>query len=207
MTYKKKTHYRLIGTGTLMGSGRSKCGRTVPEKQIVSPRQDVATCMDCLAIHQEQGKAMIKKSTDPMDRFHVELWFDSNASKEQVEFLYEEHEFEVLEETLALSGKTVGKNDRETLISVNEGSGNRAQALMQVLDRVFRFPHNVDKVELLEAVYGPIIGANSGYKDTKLDLLMSRGFPYWYCDLDLANQEKVANLMLERYKDLGDMLP
>lgn len=82
----------------------------------------------------------------------------------------------------------------------------KTKKLLVLLDRVFRFPHNVDKLDLLERVYGPTDQTNAGYKDSKLDLLQRKGLPWWYCELDLANQQKVAELILERYPELEEML-
>jgi hypothetical protein len=72
-----------------------------------------------------------------------------------------------------------------------------------VLDRVMRFPFNVDKLELLEAVYGPTNATNAGYKDSKLTEL-SENFARWYCNLDLANQRIVAKAILDRYPELTE---
>jgi len=78
--------------------------------------------------------------------------------------------------------------------------------LSALLDRLFRFPHNIDKLELLDKVYGPTEPFNAGYKDSKLTLWETRGFTWWYCDLDLANQRKVVDAILERYPELEGML-
>lgn len=60
---------------------------------------------------------------------------------------------------------------------------SKIDTLTKVLDRVFRFPHNVDKLELLERVYGPTDSTNAGYKDSKLELITRKGLPWWYCEL------------------------
>ena len=81
-----------------------------------------------------------------------------------------------------------------------------ADKLATLLNRLYKFPHNVDKLELLERVYGPTDGYNAGYKDGKLTMWEKRGFTYWYNDLDLDNQRKVIEAILERYPELEEML-
>lgn len=94
---------------------------------------------------------------------------------------------------------------RETGKMANTETGKTTK-LSALLDRVFRFPHNVDKLELLEKVYGPTDASNAGYKDSRLTMWEKRGFTWWYCDLDLPNQRKVVEAILERYPELGEML-
>jgi hypothetical protein len=86
-------------------------------------------------------------------------------------------------------------------------TNNTAQTkLATLLDRLYKFPHNVDKLELLELVYGPTDSLNAGYKDSKLSLWERRGFTYWYNDLDIANRIKVVDAILARYPELEGML-
>jgi hypothetical protein len=88
----------------------------------------------------------------------------------------------------------------------SENSSTAANKLASLLNRLYKFPHNVDKLELLERVYGPTDSANAGYKDSKLTMWEKRGFTYWYNDLDLDNQRKVVSAILERYPDLEELL-
>jgi len=92
-----------------------------------------------------------------------------------------------------------------------------ADVLVAVLDLVLRYEFNVNKREMLHRVYGFPYGddprtdyANKtnedGYVQSKMDMLESRGFNRWYCDLDLGNQLALAKLMLERYPDLKKYL-
>lgn len=146
---------------------------------------------------------------EPMKRFRVELGFTSDATIEQVRFLYEQHEFEVLEKTLALSAKEVLEEGRETTVSIDQkqkARGFKVGALRDVLNRVFKFPHNVNLLELFDSVYGPLDSTNESYRGSKMEMLLDKGFTWWYCDLDLANQEKVVKAMLDRYPELGGLL-
>ena len=76
---------------------------------------------------------------------------------------------------------------------------DKSGQLMKVLSFVYRFPHNVSHEDLIDAVYGK--DANSGYRKEKLDLIQRRGVTYWFCDLDLANQKLLAQMMIDRYGD------
>jgi hypothetical protein len=83
----------------------------------------------------------------------------------------------------------------------------RAPKLKRILDFVYRFPFNVNLLEVAKAVYGDNVNVESGYFKSKMDVIERRGLVYWYCDLDNENQKKVAKLMLERYgADLAALL-
>jgi len=83
--------------------------------------------------------------------------------------------------------------------------GEEAARLTKVLDFVYRFPFNVSPVKVVETVYGR--DASDSYVQSKLDLIERRGFMYWYCDLDLVNQKRVAQMMIDRYgSKLTDLL-
>lgn len=69
--------------------------------------------------------------------------------------------------------------------------------LMSLLDRLYKFPHNVNLYELMRMVYGK--DPNMAYLKQKEDLIDRKGFTWWYCDLDLSNQRIVAHAMLDRY--------
>lgn len=79
-----------------------------------------------------------------------------------------------------------------------------AAKLICVLGHVYRFPHNVNLYDLLRQVYGK--EADMGYMKEKADLIDRKGFTFWYCELDLDHQRKIAGIMLERYKDLEGMM-
>lgn len=76
---------------------------------------------------------------------------------------------------------------------------DKAQQLTRVLNFVYKFPHNVSNEDLVDAVYGKEI--SNGYRKEKLDLIQRRGVTYWFCDLDLANQNALAQMMIDRYGD------
>lgn len=78
-------------------------------------------------------------------------------------------------------------------------------ALSAVLDRVFKFPHNVNLTDLVGTVYGRT-DTNKSYLRSKVELIDRKGFTWWYCDLDLDNRNKLINIMLDRYPELGGLL-
>lgn len=84
--------------------------------------------------------------------------------------------------------------------------GTKVMALSAVLDRVFKFPHNVNPYDLLRHVYGKDTETNMSYLKSKEELIDKKGFTWWYCDLDVPNREKVIIAMLDRYPELGGLL-
>jgi hypothetical protein len=70
--------------------------------------------------------------------------------------------------------------------------------LMGVLNHAFRFPHNVNMTDLVGEVYGRT-NTNAAYLRGKVELIDRKGFTWWWCELDLPNQEKVARIMIKRY--------
>ena len=76
--------------------------------------------------------------------------------------------------------------------------------LRNILNQVFRFHYNVGTGPILKAVYGE--ESDEGYLESKADQITRRGFESWFCDLDLENQIVVAEMMLERYPDLREVL-
>lgn len=82
-----------------------------------------------------------------------------------------------------------------------------AEGLMHsILDRVLKFEHNVNREDLFTMVYGPITDTNRAYRQSKRELWDRKGFGWWYCDLDLSNQQVVAKAMLARYSELQTLL-
>lgn len=78
--------------------------------------------------------------------------------------------------------------------------------LHKVLDRVYRFPHNVNLYDLLREIYGRDPDTNTGYLREKEKLIDRKGFTWWWNELDLANQQKVCALMEKRYGPLQGWL-
>lgn len=70
--------------------------------------------------------------------------------------------------------------------------------LMAILDRVYRFPHNVNLTDPVGEVYGRT-DTNKSYLRSKVELIDRKGFTWWYHELDLPNQRKVVGIMLDRY--------
>lgn len=73
--------------------------------------------------------------------------------------------------------------------------------LLFILERVYKFPHNVNLTDLVGAVYGRT-ETNQTYLRSKVELIDRKGFTWWYCDLDNDNRRKVAGFILDRYGDL-----
>lgn len=76
---------------------------------------------------------------------------------------------------------------------------NTEDRLIKILEYVYRFPHNVNLYDLLRQVHGRDSETNIGYLREKEKLIDRKGFTWWWCELDLANQRKVAQVMLKRY--------
>lgn len=81
-----------------------------------------------------------------------------------------------------------------------------ADKLHELLERIFKFPHNASMDEVFKEIYGDEVYSNVAYIQEKRDLILRKGFTYWYCDLDLTNQRKLVGLILKRYPELEDML-
>lgn len=76
---------------------------------------------------------------------------------------------------------------------------NRVNALELVLGYVYRFPFNVNIEDIVETVHGQRTETNASYIDSKVRQIRDKGLPRWWCDLDLSNQHKVAEVIAERY--------
>lgn len=77
--------------------------------------------------------------------------------------------------------------------------------LDEILGRVYRFPHNVNLTDLVGEVYGRT-ETNKSYLRSKVKLIERKGLTWWWCELDLAHQHRLAGLIIKRYPELVDLL-
>jgi len=77
--------------------------------------------------------------------------------------------------------------------------------LTKILNRVYRFDYNAGLHVIFTAVYGEF-SYEDGYIKEKTNQIRTRGFTSWYCNLDSDNQQKIAQLMLDRYPDLNALV-